>query len=848
MAIIREMPYTNLHDLNIDWILKIIKDFHEKYENLDETFNDMLARIDEKGAQAIEAIQSNSTEALESIQEFTTQCITELQNTTNTEIDALTTAGSGQRDLITSDGLRLRNELQTMIDSLPETYQDAVNQLQIINSILNQDYTYPQRVQGVYSAGEPSTDLTASNYVVSTALSAGCAGRTIKIHITNGTAIIHHITWWTGWGEAAVSHTHNVSTSNNTVTDYTHTFDNTATYFSIAFSYDMTLATQLLVSDFSVDLVWKSALSDSVNALQDEFDNTSGAEYRMNVADYPLLKKVINDSNIWASVSSSSQARAVVISLPKGYHYIKFYSDIAGVAAFLDTYTTPESGDTPDFSDGYSGRFATIAGLNEYELNDETNYLYLYVKKADGTVITISDLRLIYTIYDDLDDRFTQMENDIETLGEKEYTLISNFMPLLFAGWFTWRLRRGMTNGGSYNSPGGFALTEPVRVKDGVQILNQSLSTDNDGKRLSFFVCEFEEGVFKRRYSVSAGTKYTVPENIDTIRIMYGYPSDQNTDISMRQLLECFAVKMLTTSKQADFTTPCFVAYGASTVAGAVHHFTGVRTSFSPFAFPSFVSKALNLEPHNHSVGSTGFLARGSDGNSKNILDSIYDDDFILGYANLVTIEFGYGNDRSAGLPIGLYTDYYPYDAEGYHEAGSAGISDMLSKGITLMGALNWCIKWISEKYPDANLVIIAGSPSCNADRTITISDNPERDAQHTNLPPKVMSITDPYSEGDAGPYTVKAHGEAIYQLNAELEKLKNALNIPIINLYNDGHPINYYGTQAKDADGMYSLFSTEGNSSDPPEDWLWNSHPNDRGYLLFSRFIAGQIIGLFNH
>ena len=37
-----QFPYTNFHDLNLDWILKIIKDFSEKYPNFISELNKKL--------------------------------------------------------------------------------------------------------------------------------------------------------------------------------------------------------------------------------------------------------------------------------------------------------------------------------------------------------------------------------------------------------------------------------------------------------------------------------------------------------------------------------------------------------------------------------------------------------------------------------------------------------------------------------------------------------------------------------------------------------------------------------------------------------------------------------------
>ena len=41
-------PYSNFHDLNMDWIVKIAKDFLDQYTNIQNTINDGLEELDNK--------------------------------------------------------------------------------------------------------------------------------------------------------------------------------------------------------------------------------------------------------------------------------------------------------------------------------------------------------------------------------------------------------------------------------------------------------------------------------------------------------------------------------------------------------------------------------------------------------------------------------------------------------------------------------------------------------------------------------------------------------------------------------------------------------------------------------
>ena len=222
---------------------------------------------------------------------------------------------------------------------------------------------------------------------------------------------------------------------------------------------------------------------------------------------------------------------------------------------------------------------------------------------------------------------------------------------------------------------------------------------------------------------------------------------------------------------------------------------------------------------------------------------------------------FGYGNDNWVGpignikqFKIGSYDDYYPYDKAariGYdpvenpdqkrenvtHYDTATGLSEMVMDGATLMGCLNWCIEWISTKYPYAQLVIIFGSPSANDGREITKAANSETPTQGV-APYKLTFASDPYQS--ASDHSGKEYG--VYLINEQLKLLVPALNIPVVNMFYGGNAFNWYSTYAKDpADNTkYALFSTKGTA--------WNSHPNDAGYLYFARFIAGRIAGVFRH
>ena len=269
---VREFPYANLHDLNIDWILKIIKEFHEKFENLDETFQNMLDEIDAKGQEAILALQGEKDTAIASIQEFLNTCIADLTLYKNDAIAAVNEVGLNQKLLVIQEGTNALNALSAMLSNVPSTYEDALNQLQIINSILNLDYTYPPLTQGYYMLDEDDNEtisLQTSVSMVSTMLTSGCAGRTLNITIATGTAIIQYIRYFTGWDDDKTQTTVQISTSSSAKTSYQYKFPDDVSYATILFTYDYDASQQLTPNDFTVDLKWSTPLSNLIYSFKD---------------------------------------------------------------------------------------------------------------------------------------------------------------------------------------------------------------------------------------------------------------------------------------------------------------------------------------------------------------------------------------------------------------------------------------------------------------------------------------------------------------------------------------------------------------------------------------------------
>lgn len=415
---------------------------------------------------------------------------------------------------------------------------------------------------------------------------------------------------------------------------------------------------------------------------------------------------------------------------------------------------------------------------------------------------------------------------------------IGQFLPVRRASSFSWNYDMTITATGTEEFSWHGSLTDLIPVAANASVQNTSPAFDHAGREFHVYVAEFSDGVFQKRTRVESGSIHTCTDTTNGMKLLAIYPADGR--MMAANLMQNFSVGMVGNIAPGDGRRPVYVAFGASTTVGAIHHFTGVTPSvtYTPNAFPDYIGQILGLETHNLGNGTTGFMAR-YDGQAPNFMDAIYNNDEVLKRADLITLMFGYGNDKTAGLPFGEWDDYFPYDdigsfyVEGDTAANEAGITTMLNAGATLTGCLNWCIKWIGEHYPQAILVCLYGAPSGNDEYSVSVVANNATNAGTAGVAPKKIATSRPAKDY-----------EEEYEQYKTINMLKAKLNIPLVNLMDDGLPFSYYSTHATDENGHYAVFSTKGTEDAP----VWNSHPNEVGYLVYARYLAGRISQYFRH
>ena len=101
-------PYSNFHDLNMDWIIKIAKDFLDQYTHIQETIETGLTNISEAEQQALDNIATKLAETIQTIEQTGTATL----NTTIHQFE-----------------LQADAKLQNTLASIPADYTTLYNTL-----------------------------------------------------------------------------------------------------------------------------------------------------------------------------------------------------------------------------------------------------------------------------------------------------------------------------------------------------------------------------------------------------------------------------------------------------------------------------------------------------------------------------------------------------------------------------------------------------------------------------------------------------------------------------------------------------------------------------------------------
>lgn len=231
-------PYTNGHELNLDWILQVVKDFQTKYTTFDQALADALAAIAAGKTEALDEISTDLTAALNDIEASQTAALTAIGNTKdsaladigtaltnatnaisalnttvqgeittlrNTSLSEISTAQTAALAAISAEQLSATQTIVSLYNTLPTSAQDILNRLDIIDTIitgntpntfvwLQGSYTYPLG-ETPPTPPVPYYDSETYNYSVTSRYLTGAAGRRLRV-VTDGTIIISSLLYW----------------------------------------------------------------------------------------------------------------------------------------------------------------------------------------------------------------------------------------------------------------------------------------------------------------------------------------------------------------------------------------------------------------------------------------------------------------------------------------------------------------------------------------------------------------------------------------------------------------------------------------------------------------------------
>ena len=123
-------PYSNFHDLNMDWIIKIAKDFLDQYTTIQQTITEGLEGISTETAEALETLNNKATE-IEGL--LNAWYNTHSEDIANQLAEALSTLQNTLTQTINSFSTSASQIAQETIASIPVDYTALYNQVQSID-------------------------------------------------------------------------------------------------------------------------------------------------------------------------------------------------------------------------------------------------------------------------------------------------------------------------------------------------------------------------------------------------------------------------------------------------------------------------------------------------------------------------------------------------------------------------------------------------------------------------------------------------------------------------------------------------------------------------------------------
>lgn len=163
-----EFPYTNIHDLNIDWILKIMKEFFDKYHTIDEFIEAAQNQLTSKTDELIAQLIAKSAELTTAYNENATEKTNEFSTIFLNALDELRLTGDAQVDAVNITSQNAQNTINSLIETLPSDFTDITK---FISYIIPENILLPYIISRTIEGYQRT--VTIDKYKISIIRTAG---------------------------------------------------------------------------------------------------------------------------------------------------------------------------------------------------------------------------------------------------------------------------------------------------------------------------------------------------------------------------------------------------------------------------------------------------------------------------------------------------------------------------------------------------------------------------------------------------------------------------------------------------------------------------------------------------
>jgi len=184
-------PYSNFHDLNMDWIIKIAKDFLDQYTHIQEIIDNGEESLNNTITEGLNSLDTKAQELSEALQDWYDEHSADISNELST---ALQTLSNSLTTSLNTFNTRAEIKAAETIATIPSDYTELANSVSAVYDYISLMQTEPKNIlfsSGVINTGEVGDTITLSvtpNQYYGHAVINVSNGDVVKIIAGNGGA------------------------------------------------------------------------------------------------------------------------------------------------------------------------------------------------------------------------------------------------------------------------------------------------------------------------------------------------------------------------------------------------------------------------------------------------------------------------------------------------------------------------------------------------------------------------------------------------------------------------------------------------------------------------------------